>query len=480
MFSRRTTLKMLLSSAAGLAVSNGNVTARAQGNRAGDLLVLRPGQGSPVAIAEEFMGLGYEMSSVVPLGLLSGDNHTYVALVRGLSERGVIRVGGIVADYTRFDPKGLAIAEPHNTVITGSALEQFAGFMKRTGWRAIWSLNFAQGTVQDAVAEAQAVSAALGAHLLAFELGNEVENYGQGNRPFRTGSWDYAAYLKEFREWSAAIRKAVPSAHFAAPDTASSVEWAEQMSKDANGDVQLLTTHYYRAEQTHGSVELLATPDPRLQEVLTRMRAASTQSRIPWRLCETNSFSGGGRPGVSDAMIGALWTLDTMLLLASYGCSGINLETGVNQLGFLSSYSPIRNDKQGNASPGIPYYGMLAFTEARRGCTHVLPAELDATGSHVTSYVLGEPGKARSLVVINRDTSREAAVDTRALKAGELHPLRLIAGKGEDAAPVTFGEYPVKDDGHWTPAWIDAIHDGVLRVPAMSAVVARTKESHRA
>ena len=116
------------------------------------------------------------------------------------------------------------------------------------------------------------------------------------------------------------------------------------MARDAGGEVQLLTTHDYRANQKQGSAEELLTPDPRLNDVLMRMRAVSQQSGIPWRMCETNSFSGGGLPGVSDTLVGALWTLDFMLLLAQNGCTGVNLETGVNQLGFLSSYSPIRSD----------------------------------------------------------------------------------------------------------------------------------------
>jgi hypothetical protein len=92
------------------------------------------------------------------------------------------------------------------------------------------------------------------------------------------------------------------------------------MAKDAHGDVQLLTTHYYRGGQRSGNAEQLLHPDLRLKDVLTRMRAASIQSGIPWRICESNSFSGGGLPCVSDTFIGALWTLDFMLLLAEHGC----------------------------------------------------------------------------------------------------------------------------------------------------------------
>jgi len=78
------------------------------------------------------------------------------------------------------------------------------------------------------------------AAVLAFELGNEVENYGRGDRPFRKPPYPYETYRKEYGEWRGAILKAVAGARFAASDTASSMEWVERMAGDARGDVQLL------------------------------------------------------------------------------------------------------------------------------------------------------------------------------------------------------------------------------------------------
>ena len=441
-------------------------------------LALRLGTGAPVAIPDDFIGLGYEMSSVAAPALLSATNRRYVALVNGLGAHGVIRVGGIVADYTRFDAHGAPAWDPHNTVIRQTSLEQFAGFLQATGWRAIWSVNFAQGSLDDAVTEARAVNAALGEHLLAFELGNEVENYPRGARPFRPPGWDYAAFRRQYGAWRAAIVQAVPNARFAAPDTASSVEWVENMARDAGGDVQLLTTHYYREYQKRGSAEQLLAPDPRLAEVLTRLRRASQQSRIPWRMCETNSFSGGGLPGVSDSLIGALWTLDFLLLLAVQGCSGVNIETGVNQLGFLSSYSPIRNDSSGAASAGHPYYGMLAFASARQGCTHMIPADADLGGVNATVYALGAAGKPRSVVIVNRDRAREAAVSLLDRLPRDARILRLTAPSLDSAGATAFGGSQADADGHWSPASTEKLRDGILIVPAMSAAVAHAVRSH--
>lgn len=434
-------------------------------------LTLRLGGKAAVSVSPNFTGLGYEMSSVAPIGLLSANNERYVALINGLGSKGVIRVGGIVADYTRYEPEGTIAAERQNTVITRQSIEQFAGFLARIGWTAIWSVNFAQGTIQDAVEEARAVKSILGDQLLALEIGNEVENYYRGQRPFRKAPYDYETYLNEFREWRAAILKAVPGIRFAAPDTASSVEWVERMAADAKGDVQLLTTHYYRNNQSRGSAEQLLRPDPRLADIVTRLRTASQQSGIPWRMCETNSFSGGGRLGVSDTLAGALWTLDFMLLLAQSGCSGVNIETGVNQLGFVSSYSPIQDDGKGLNTAGVPYYGMLAFAQAMAGCDQVLAAELDAGGRNATAYVLGKRGQPLSAVIINRDT-QDISVSVRDLHAHKLTAIRMSAPSAGGNSRVMLGAATVGLDGHWTVKNREQVKNAVV-VPQMSAVVLR-------
>lgn len=466
MSTRRHALKLMLGTAAASAfVSHAD---------ADEAIALRPGSEAPVHIPEDFIGLGYEMSSVARPGLLSKDNEACAALVSGLGARGMLRVGGIVADYTRFDPQGESNFDPKNTVITQENLYRFAGFLKRTGWRAIWSLNFAQGSLQDAVTEASAVAAVLGPHLAAFELGNEVENYGNGAHPFRPARngavWNYAAWLSQFRQWSSAIRKAVPGAAFAAPDTASSVEWVESMAQDASDDVQLLTTHYYRDYQSRGSADQLLSSDPKLQDALTRLRAASVHSRIPWRMCEANSFSGGGLPGVSDTLIGALWTLDFMLLLAKNGCAGVNMETGYNQLGFLSSYSPIRNDAQDSVTAGPAYYGMLAFAEARRHGSQMLSVQAGLDGLNLTLYTLGESGRSRCVVIVNRERSRDVVVDVRGVQKENAVVYRLISQDGQ----ILFGGVQVTDKGRWLPGLKEKAHSGIVKVPALSAAIVTT------
>ena len=75
-------------------------------------LTLRVVPGEALAtIPKDFIGLGYEMSSAARPGLLSPDNQPYVQLLRNLGPSGVLRLGGIVADFTRYDANGTFRAE---------------------------------------------------------------------------------------------------------------------------------------------------------------------------------------------------------------------------------------------------------------------------------------------------------------------------------------------------------------------------------
>lgn len=429
----------------------------------------RPAAGAAMALAANFTGLGYEMLSVARPGLLSAANRRYVTLTRGLGRAGVARVGGIVANYTRFDRDGRPAFAPKDTVITEAALKQFAGFLRAVDWSAIWSVNFAQGSIDQAVVEARAVAEALGPRLLALEIGNEVESYGRG-QPFRADPYTYEQYRKEFAAWRAAIAEAVPGVGYAAPDTARNVEWVERMAQDARGQVQLLSTHYYRNGQRQGSADQLLRPDPRLAEVIARLRAASQQSGIPWRICEINSFSGGGLPGVSNTMVGALWTLNTMLLLAQNGSAGVNMETGVNQLGFVSSYSPIQDDGRGVNTAGVPYYGMLAFAAATAGCDQMLALEDGDAPDGIFAYAPGSAGRARGLTVVNLSQA-EAQVSLSGLGVEDAAVLRMEAPSPESTTGVTFAGAEVDSDGHWKARRTERLRRSALTVPAMSAAV---------
>jgi len=466
MLTRRSLLRSALGLAAGLRLGGSGQAGKQASLR------LSPGALAP-SVPENFIGLGYEMSSAAQLGLLSAQNTEYVQLVRNLSSHGVFRFGGIVADFSSYALEGPVRTDPKNTVISQASLKQLRGFLDATGWTVIWSLNFGRGTLQQAIVEAKAVHSILGSRLDAIELGNEVENYRHGDHPLRKAPWGFDQYLAEYREWHQAIVAAIPGLRFAGPDTAASVQWVQETADQARAEVQLLTTHFYLGDQRNATLLQLTQPDPRLKSKLERLRQISRNAGIPWRMCETNSFFGGGRPGLSDTFAGALWTLDFLLLLAASGCAGVNLETGVNQLGFLSSYSPIRTDADGHVWEGAPYYGMLAFAAAGVEGAELLRVEKTGSDSELTAYAVRKQGFVRAVVVLNWSQSNQVSVSTAGLGLRSPQVLRLTAPGFSSKEGVHFGGEGVDAQGRWSPKEDERLQSDSIALPPASAVVLR-------
>ena len=427
-------------------------------------------------IPRDFLGLGYEISSVAIPGLLSADNRTYVQLLRTLSTRGVIRVGGNTSDDASFAPDKQAVSTPKGTVVNKAALQQLGSFLQATDWQLIWGLNLGSGDERQAVAEAEAVTAAAKNHLLAFEIENEPDLFGRGTA-HRPRGYNYDDFLKEYRRYKAAIRAKLPDAPFAGPDVAGATAWVTRFAKDEGKDLKLLTHHYYReCANANSTLDKLLHIDPKLTPELATLRLAATTSKVPYRICETNSFCGGGKPGVSDSFGAALWVLDFMFQLASAGCSGVNIETGVNQLGFVSSYSPIRKDEHGVWIATPEYYGMLAFARASQGT--LVAVDCDSAGANIAAYAVVGGDRSLSVTIINKEALLNASVTLSVPRdLGDGRVLRLNAPSLESKNDVTFGSSRVLADGSWRPKSTERLPHDISRreiqVAAGSAAVLR-------
>ncbi len=426
-------------------------------------------------IAPDFMGLGYEISSVARPGLMSPANKVYVQLMRTLGPRGVIRIGGNTADYANYSKSAAAVSSARGTVVNDAVLEDLGGFLEATGWKLIWTLDLGKGTEADAIAEARTILSIAGERLLAFEIGNEPDLFARAKH--RKPEYGYADWLAEYRRYKAALRKEFPSIPFAGPDAAVTTDWVTRFAADEGKDSVLLTHHYYREGQNPSStIEKLLGVDPKLQPQLTALKAASQACGAPYRICEVNSFSGGGRPGVSDTMAGALWTLDYMFTLAANGCVGVNMETGVNHLDFISSYSPIGDDEHGHYSAKPEYYGMLAFSLAGRG--QLLALESDANSSEIRAYATQPSKGALAITLINKGAGTPVlTVDLgEHLKAKQASLIRLSGPAIDAKTGITLGGAEVASGGTWKAAKSESVHvrNGQFSItlpPASAAVV---------
>jgi hypothetical protein len=425
-------------------------------------------------IAPDFAGLGYEIASVGRPGLMRGANKVYVQLVRTLGARGVIRIGGNTADFATYSPAGAAISSPFGTVVNDAVIKDLGEFLQATGWTLIWALNLGKGSEADAIAEAKAVRAAAGPRLLAFEIGNEPDLFV--NAKHRKPGYDYDEWLAEYRRYKAALRAEFPGLAFAGPDVAGKTDWVTRFAADEGKDTILLAHHYYREGQNPTSTaEKLLGVDPKLQPQLDKLSAASRSSNVPYRICEVNSFSGGGRPGVSDTFAAALWVLDYMFTLAANGCAGVNMETGVNHRGFVSSYSPIGDDEQGHYSAKPEYYGMLAFSLGGKG--QLLKTDIDSGAPDVKAYATELRHGALAVTLVNKGATPAALTVKvgRRLQAKRASAVRLEAPSVDSKIGITLGRSEVTPTGTWKPSKSEVlqVHEGQfsLNLPAASAAV---------
>ncbi len=422
-------------------------------------------------IPANFVGLGYEISSVAS-GLLNPRNHAYIQFVRTLSRHGVIRVGGNTSDYSTYSPNAAAISAPKATIIDRANLDDLGAFLDATGWTLIWGLNLGGGNEQQAVEEAQAVSAAVKDKLLAFEIGNEPDLFGHAHRP---RNYSYDAYLSEYRTYKAAIRRALPNAPFAGPDAASATDWVTRFAADEGSDLKLLTHHYYReCASPIASLDRLLHPDPKLKPELEKLQAASAASHLPFRICEVNSLCGGGKPSVSDTFGAALWALDYMFTVASAGGAGVNIETGVNHLGWISWYSPIGDDEHGNYSAKPDYYGMLAFARASKG--QRLAVDYDPTTLNLSAYAVAESEKRTSVTIVNKDPGPGTKVNIACdRQIGKAEVMRLTGPSLESKQEVTLGGSTVTSNGEWQRPALEPVRaNGTMcevNIPGASAAI---------
>lgn len=417
-------------------------------------------------IAPDFMGLGYEISSVSRPGLISRANKVYVELVRTLGVQGVIRIGGNTADYAKYSPNAALVSSARGTVVNDAVLKDLGGFLEATGWKLIWALDLGQGSEADAIAEASIISSIAGDRLLAFEIGNEPDLFARAKH--RKPEYGYEDWLAEYRRYKAALRREFPRIPFAGPDAAVRTEWVTRFAADEGKDCVLLTHHYYREGQNpSSSIEKLLGVDPKLQPQLTALKSASQACGVPYRICEVNSFSGGGRPGVSDTMAGALWALDYMFTLAANGCAGVNMETGVNHLDFISSYSPIGDDEHGQYSAKPEYYGMLAFSLAGKG--QLLAVESSGNSPELKAYATRSSHGALSVTLINKGAA-EVVISVNLgghAVAKQASLIRLSAPAIDSKTDITLGGAEVAPNGTWKSARTEVLHvkGGQLAIP---------------
>ena len=407
----------------------------------------------------DFVGLSYEVQQLANPDFFSLKNSGLIRQFRDLAPLGVLRLGGNTSEFATWKQSANApdperpntrevAGEPRAQyyAVTPEAVRNLAGFLHATGWRCIYGIGMGTNTPQRAAAEAEFAAHTLGASLEYFQLGNEVDLFGRHLRDPQT--WNAQTYLDEWLAMARAITARVPAARFGMPDVASNIEWlteiANRWASIPNPPrVVTLTHHYYfGGPATNPAVNIpnLLKPETmaKVQKTADTANTDAKKMGVRVRMTEGNTCYRGGKPGLSDVFAAALWAADYSLLLASNNYTGVNLHGGTGNSVANSVGGSLPGDallkEQGEtpqqiASHPHPFYTPIAtfgseyllepvgyglkFAGALSGSTFVaedLTAKLQAAGVNATAYAVKLAGGHRSVVVVNKDATKDVDV----------------------------------------------------------------------
>ncbi|MGA7108069.1 MAG: glycosyl hydrolase family 79 C-terminal domain-containing protein, partial [Terracidiphilus sp.] len=433
---------------------------------------------------------------------------------RLLSANGILRLGGNTSEFCWLRanastpepklhvPPGNPDANwmPHRLfAIEPVAIDALAGFLRATGWRLIYGVNFGNSTPQRAAEEAASVAEKIGDGLEFFQIGNEPDLYIKASNGTRPPGWSFADYVREWAGFAEAIAARVPAARFGGPDVAASSDWVTRFSAEVPARIApkliALTGHYYAEgppDDPRVTIERLLKGNPKIAADTRAIMAAARATHRIYRMSEGNSCYRGGKPGMSDAFAASLWAGDYMLELASLGCAGVNLHGGRSE--FLTAglgghtpgmevaktpqavhsgfYSPIQSEpgKQVKAMP--VFYGIMLANQFA-GC-RLMRTECDFQSVNAKVYA-GRSGDEVRVAVLNKDATMPLALTLRGdfrTRSGRLWRLQapsLDATEGVSLAGAEIGAH-----ARWTPQseTVEAENGALpLRVPPASAAL---------
>ncbi len=442
-----------------------------------DIDATKPG----LAIPADFLGISYEKNALVEPHF-KAENTVFVNLHRNLGA-GTLRLGGNKVELTRWQADASASLDKATglAVIGRTTLDNFYGFLKATDWKCLHGINLAGNQPDSSADEAAYALKVGGTSILAIELGNEPNLYT--NHDLRKKGYDCPTYLPEAAAAIKVIRARNPGIILAGPATARRPDhWFEDAVAGLKGQLQIGTSHLYALSggstnpksANFPSIENLLLPATMAKDVtmVDEHLAAAKAAGMRYRLAEFNSVSNGGRTGVSDTFVSALWATDFLFSVAAHGADGVNFHCNLKP----GSYSPMSTVKGETRYTVHPlYYAMLLFHDAGQG--RLLPTKVQSTANLVAHATLDDSGKVR-VVLVNKDLTQDVVatvqVGTR-FRAGSVH--RLTAPQASSKDGVTYANTVVAADGRWERTLATekavAVQNGraVVSLPPASALV---------
>lgn len=381
------------------------------------------GAGPPVAA--RFLGLSFEAQGIPDLARFASEGDLPL-LLRSLGSS-VLRLGGVTADSSvAFADPGAAAPGWARATISTADLQGLARLARESDARVLLTVGLAHDDPQAAAAEAAAAQRALGASLMALEIGNEPDAYGRhGLRPL---PWTFAEYAPEIEAYRSAIAAAAPGLALAGPDTtgASFAAWGPPEALTVHP--ALLTAHRYPlvcSAVPAPSIDGLLSAATRARELaqLRNDAAIARAAHLPLRIDETNSVSCGGRAGVSDTFASALWAVQLITEAMQLGITGVNFhDLPASCTGYSALCASTPAALAAGRLAAAPEWYALLLTRGLAGERPLATAVQPPTAS-VVAAAFGGRGSAR-VVLVDSDAG------------GRARTVRLVVGGAYTRASV--------------------------------------------
>lgn len=429
------------------------------------------------AIPDEFSGLSFEISRVLPekgWRYFSPKNEALVGLFRTLGVRSV-RIGGNTTDEAQVG------------IPDAADLDDLFAFADAIDGKVIYSVRLKGGDVAGDARIAKDLSERHRARLKALAIGNEPNFY------YKT----YAEYRPIWDRYRAAILAAAPQLPLCGPSVGPA-PYLKAFIAGSGKDVGFLSTHIYffgagGSVKAHPVGPREITPAQGIERMLAKTVHGSYQrfysgfapaaqaAGLPYRLEEANSFYNGGAPGVSNTFASALWALDVMHWFAARQATGLNFHTGdfvaAGQAITTCKYAAFVTAPGGYAVRPLGY-AMKAFDLGGHGSE--VPLKIDNPGAlNLAAYAVRGTDGSLCVTIVNKEHGPHAAAAQVALPAArDARTITLRCASNDVAATegVTLGDAAIGLTGQWTGHWTPlplAADAPTLSVAPATAVVVR-------
>jgi hypothetical protein len=398
------------------------------------------------SISPRFEGLSFETAVLCRNPeYLNVNNKVYIQLIKNLGP-GLLRIGGDTSDEIDWTGAG-PINDASKHSLSQAGIDRLAAFSNKTGWPVLLGLNLGSNKLNAAIDEATYAYNKLGDNLYALQAGNEPDIYSLFG--LRQPTYGIINFTSDWENYFYSLKTALPKVPFAGPGVSFHADWVTQFASMEGINLKLIDAHYYLTGPASSSeITYLSLLQSNLLPVyLKTLNMASEKSGLPYRITECNNVYGGGRGGVSDVFVSALWALDFMWTVAENNGQGINFHDGQDLY-----YSPIII-ANGNVIAQPEYYAMLAFKYGNNG-GRIIRAKLTSTKhNNCTAYACVNKDHSTSVTLINKEQIKDIAFTIKLNNAAKVAQVAWLTAPSLTAKnDVTFAGSAVNIDGNFTPA----------------------------